>query len=85
MKMMNEETTKYYKNSLCFPDLSEINIYDNWYHNNYKNLILTIDRCKPNVMFPGKCADIEKIDEWFKKEVFYMLNQRNKVNYEIGH
>ena len=59
---MDENVAKYYPNALCFEDLREIKLFNNWFDSKHSGLIISIDACKNTPEKPTKCAPIEETE-----------------------
>ena len=63
---MEKSVAAYYTNALCFEDLSSLKLYGNWFDTDYRNLFITVERCKNTHIFPDRCEPDEVIDKWLK-------------------
>ena len=79
---MPESTSKYYDNSLCFQDLSKIDIWNNWFDSDFKNLAISIVACDPDT-YKGECKSDDEIDRFLKENIFYIIFQKTKTNVDI--
>ena len=79
---MPEATTRYYENSLCFQDLTKIEMWNNWFDTDYKNLAISIVGCDPD-SYAGECKSDDEIDKFLKENIFYMVFQKTKTNVDI--
>jgi hypothetical protein len=78
-----KKAQKFYPNALCFEDKSKIDLFSNWFADEYKSLMLVIEECQDA---PGKnvtCASSEEITNFSERNVFYLIRQETLVDSEI--
>lgn len=80
---MDDYTTGYYPNALCFEDdMSRFKLYSNWFNSEYLNTMIVLEKCNNNT-YPGICAPPPDIDHFLSSNIFYMVRQQNVVDKSI--
>jgi hypothetical protein len=42
LRFMTKNVAKYYPNSLCFDNIDEVKLYNNWFDQNYTNIEILV-------------------------------------------
>ena len=56
-KFMPDDTASYYENSLCFKDPQNIDMWNNWFDDDYKNYMIAITACDQDT-YKGTCKTL---------------------------
>ena len=78
-----KKAQRYYPNALCFEDKSKINLYSNWFNDEYKSIMVMIEECIGTSNRGLKCATPDEVVRFSKKNVFYLIRQENLVDPSI--
>ena len=74
---------KYYPNTLCFEDKRKIELYSNWFSDEYNSLMIMIEKCVGTSNRGKKCAPLEQVTTFSQNNVFYLIRQENVVDFSL--
>ena len=76
-----QNAQRYYPNALCFEDKTQIDLYSNWFSDEYKSLMIMFEKCVGISNMGTKCASIEEVTTFSENNVFYLVRQETMVDF----